>query len=195
MAVTSAGLFIAMNPLLYNDTIARTAQLLSIGHLSKVVERNATLPRRQARSRGEALLTPGAKLYWCWRMSFVDQWVLVRGERPSAASAWHVLGVLLTAIGLAALARDVIRDHRAGRSPARACFLLWVLVSVAGVLVWTPFRWPRYYLYLFPLWALLIGHGAELSGRAALGALGVARTRVLRARDLRESTAAGDHRN
>lgn len=163
VVIASTALFVAFNPYLWSHTVARTGQLLSIGHLGKVFQRNATLPKDQLPYREQALLTPEAKVLWFWRLNFVDQGVLVRGKSSPAAALWRILGVMLTVAGLVGLARDAIRDHRGGLPPLRACFLLWVLVSVAGVLVWTPFRWSRYYLYLFPLWALLIGRGLELS--------------------------------
>jgi Dolichyl-phosphate-mannose-protein mannosyltransferase len=157
LALLVAGLVVVgINPFLYHDTWAHLRYMFAMG---SAPFGDPKIPF--------ALTDWGDKFAALGRISFVDPGLLPRGAGrwPFAAAS-----VALVAIGAVELGRRAISELRARQPSAAAAFLVWTAVSVLGVLAWTPFGWPRYYLYLYPSYLLLLGFGAvglaETAGRA-----------------------------
>lgn len=157
--VTSIGVFVMLNPYLYHDTVAHVRYMLRLG-TENVVKLQAMFPKT-------ALTTLRDKLYWFWRINFLEYGTLARAATRSVVPWGQVVDAMLVALGFVWLVKDAVAELRKGMSLLRTGLLVWVLVSVLGVLIWTPFRWPRYYIYVFPYWAVLVGYG--LSAMLAWG--------------------------
>lgn len=157
--VTSIGVFVMLNPYLYHDTVAHVRYMLRLG-TENVVKLQALFPKT-------ALTTLRDKLYWFWRINFLEYGTLARVATRSVVPWGQVVDAMLVALGFVWLVKDAVAELRKGMSLLRTGLLVWVLVSVIGVLIWTPFRWPRYYIYVFPYWAVLVGYG--LSAMLAWG--------------------------
>lgn len=151
--LVAATVFVGINPFLYHDTWKHVRYMYAIG----------TAPFGDPKIPF-ALSDWGDKFAALGRISFVDPGLLPRG-----AGHWPfaLVSGALVAVGAVALGRRAVSELRVRQPSAAAAFLVWTAVSVLGVLVWTPFGWTRYYLYLYPSYVLLLGFGAIALAKTA----------------------------
>jgi hypothetical protein len=136
--------FLALNPFLYSHPVRNTGHMVELGRL--VTRYNVPADQRLdawAR-RWDSLMAIGLE-----RTGFFRYYL-----------HWPWIDKILAGLGALIGARAIV-----GRGQSKllrrdySWCAIWLAVTLAGILYWTPFSWPRWYLPLEPCWATLEGIG------------------------------------
>ena len=149
-ALVSFGLMVSLiwvlpNPLLYKHTLKNTYHIYS---LSKKVRSNPSAVEEQKNTTlgksWNSLIANGPNRsgifgYYLGLPSIIDKMIVL-------------LGLLLFAM---------LFTQAKSHAQRRSYYYLgiWMLISTCGILLWTPFDWPRWYLPMSPVWAMLQAMG------------------------------------
>jgi 4-amino-4-deoxy-L-arabinose transferase-like glycosyltransferase len=152
--IVTAGVFVALNPVWWNDPLGRTLMAL---------QDRQNLLNVQVRAFGSY---NGDALGGFWRQVFialpqyyeVPVWQdyigaeiaryessLLQGVSIGGSTIGGVLVLVLLLIGMWALMRSQCIDD-----PLRCVIIGWTLAVVLAALLLTPFEWQRYYLLVYP---------------------------------------------
>jgi hypothetical protein len=138
-------IWVLPNPLLYQHTVKNTYHILS---LSKKVRSNPSALEEQKnttlRKSWDSLVANGPERsgifgHYTRLPSSLDKITLLLGM---------FLFVLLFA-----------RSKSHAQKRGYVYLAIWMLISTCGILFWTPFDWPRWYLPMSPVWATLQAMG------------------------------------
>ena len=148
LALLPALVFVATNPFLYRAPIEGTLHILELGALVAQYDVTHFQQLRDWPDRIAALVHVGI---------------------TTSASLGRLTGLGGWLDGaLCALGGGVLLVHAWARHRGAVLTLVYLAVTTAGILWWTPYVWRRWYLPMEPLWALLEALGvAALAGAAA----------------------------
>jgi 4-amino-4-deoxy-L-arabinose transferase-like glycosyltransferase len=155
--VLAVALFVALSPALWNDPLARVANLLEerARLLDIQVSGNpTTLERRIGGIITEPFMTPPQHFevaFWGTFQAVSDEVGRYMASPFSGVQFGIILGGALTLLAGIGILFSLRRDWRAG-------VLVWLAVTAASLLA-NPLDWQRYYLPLIPVATLLAGIG------------------------------------
>ncbi len=153
LALMSFGLVLSLiwilpNPLLYQQTLKNTYRIFSLG---KKVRSNPSALEAQKNStmqkRWESLIANGPD-----RSGIFGYYL---GLPSSVDKVTMLLGIFLFALLFS-------RSKAYAQKRGYAYLGIWMLITTGGILFWTPFDWPRWYLPMSPVWATLQAMGMVL---------------------------------
>jgi hypothetical protein len=142
----TAVVFLALNPFLYSQPLRNTKHLIELGRLVARYDvpddqRLDTWARRWDSLINIGLGRTGAFRYYL---------------------KWPWVDIILAGLGGLVCVRTIIWRASGPLRRNYSWFVIWLAVTMAGILYWTPFNWPRWYLPLEPCWAVLEGIGVAL---------------------------------
>jgi hypothetical protein len=154
VSATIACLWILPNPYLYKYPVKNTIHLLEFG--SKVKQnkhasedqKNLTLAKSWRSLVVNGPERSGVLHYWLGVSSWGDKLLVMLGT------------LSLTVLSISSI-------YNKGRGRGMAYMLIWFILALTGILLWTPFDWPRWYLPMSPVWASLESLGI-LTGVAVI---------------------------
>ncbi len=140
--------FIIPNPVLYKNTLSNTKRILLLGrnvarHNVPKSEVNDTFEKKWSSLVSIGLDRSGVFRYWLNLPSAVDKTLVF-------------LGLIFWGLILFKGAQEP--DIKQGF----ACFGLWAFLITIGLLAWVPFSWPRWYVPMTPIWAILEAFGVMM---------------------------------
>lgn len=173
--IAALALLLALSPALWNDPPARVRELATVLQeqvdivVSILPDAPTTLGQRIEGILTQPFIAPVAyfeQASWGEAAPVLDEIARYENSPLSGLRAGAILGSLLTLLAGIGLVVTVLRLRRSSERAVALVMLIWLLVTVANLLI-NPLPWQRYYLPLIPIAALLAAVGAHRLIQAA----------------------------